>query len=193
MPKTNSDLILKIALDNLGKFNGWNQELLDYANNQAKKYTSIKNFIPISSAKELVKYFLEDNDQKMLAELREKKIEELPIREKIKQALLIRFNLHQKEIIKYSCKFLIHPNNADLSFSSLAGSCDVIWRFAGDKSTDFNYYSKRLLLAGIYSSSIVYYLSKEDISDSELEDFISNRIENVMSINKIKSKIKEFI
>jgi ubiquinone biosynthesis protein COQ9 len=193
MPKTNSDLILKIALDNLGKFNGWNQELLDYANNQAKKYTSIKNFIPISSAKELVKYFLEDNDQKMLAELREKKIEELPIREKIKQALLIRFNLHQKEIIKYSCKFLIHPNNADLSFSSLAGSCDVIWRFAGDKSTDFNYYSKRLLLAGIYSSSIVYYLSKEDISDSELEDFISNRIENGMSINKIKSKIKEFI
>jgi ubiquinone biosynthesis protein COQ9 len=190
MPKS-QDQILKISLENINKFNGWNQELLDYANAQAKKTSSIKEFIPISSVKELVTYFLSDNDHKMLTELKKRKTEELPIREKIKQALLIRFKLHDKEIIKYSCKFLIHPNNADLSFSALANSCDVIWRFAGDKSTDFNFYSKRLLLAGIYSSSIVFYLSKDDIRNDQLEEFIANRIENVMSINKLKTKIKD--
>lgn len=35
----------------------------------------------------------------------------------------------------------------------LALMVDDIWYWAGDRSTDFNWYTKRALLAGIYTST----------------------------------------
>jgi ubiquinone biosynthesis protein COQ9 len=60
---------------------------------------------------------------------------------------------------------------------------DVIWRAAGDKSLDMNYYSKRFLLSSVYTMSIKHYISdKQDI-----DEYIENALNKVV---KVAQKLK---
>ncbi len=69
---------------------------------------------------------------------------------------------------------------------------DAIWRAAGDKSTDWNFYTKRLMLAGVYSSTLVHWLNDKSDGDAETWVFLDKRLEDVAKINKFKSNVKEF-
>lgn len=66
---------------------------------------------------------------------------------------------------------------------------DNIWRYAGDISTDFNYYTKRGLLTPVYLSAINFY--KNDISENKIdtEQYISDSLEKVIKVFSIKSKL----
>ena len=109
-----------------------------------------------------------------------------------KAAILIRFSLNEREVIADIAKFLLKPVNADLAFKALTRTCDKIWIYAGDKSTDFNYYTKRGLLAAIYSATLAYYLKKQDITELELEKFVSNRLANILELGSLKERISSF-
>lgn len=66
---------------------------------------------------------------------------------------------------------------------------DTIWRLAGDRSTDFNFYTKRGLLGAVYSATFLYWLN---VGPSRLDDvgiFLDRRLRNVMGIQKIKSAV----
>ncbi len=104
-----------------------------------------------------------------------KKIEILtPWREAERQALLL----------------LARPTYADLGLKTLYQTCDIIWRAAGDTSTDWNFYSKRTLLAGVFTSTLLFWLQDGSDSFEDTWQFLSRRIDNVMMINKIKSAFK---
>ena len=45
------------------------------------------------------------------------------------------------------------PSNAPTALENLAHMADDIWHCVGDRSTDFNWYTKRALLVAIYSST----------------------------------------
>lgn len=45
------------------------------------------------------------------------------------------------------------PPNIPSSLETLALMVDDIWYMAGDKSTDINWYTKRALLASLYTST----------------------------------------
>jgi ubiquinone biosynthesis protein COQ9 len=66
-----------------------------------------------------------------------------------------------------------------------------MWRAAGDTATDYNFYTKRALLAGVFSSTVAVWLddTSEDLSDTE--SFLRRRIENVMEIEKAKAKARD--
>ena len=63
-------------------------------------------------------------------------------------------------------------------------TCDIIWRDCGDKSTDFSFYTKRLILSGVYSSTLSYWLNESDLT--KVEDFIQRRLDNVSNFGKVK-------
>ena len=67
-------------------------------------------------------------------------------------------------------------------------SVDQIWHIAGDASTDFNYYSKRLILTGIYSKLILYFFNNED--QNTLEKILDKDLQRVAKIPVLKSKIR---
>jgi len=75
---------------------------------------------------------------------------------------------------------------AELSFRT----ADAIWRGIGDTSSDFNYYTKRLLLAGVVTSTMLYWFSDESEDGQPTWDFLDRRIENVMSIEKAKAGLQ---
>ena len=66
-----------------------------------------------------------------------------------------------------------------------------MWRAVGDTSTDFNFYSKRAILAGVYSSTMMRWFTDQSAGESETHAFLDARIENVMQFEKFKAQVRE--
>jgi len=67
-------------------------------------------------------------------------------------------------------------------------SADRIWRLAGDEATDFNHYSKRGLLIGVYASTTFIFLDDQSDGLAETKAFLDRRIGDVMRIEKAKAR-----
>lgn len=139
---------------------------------------------------QIIEEFESWQDQKML-ELLLTEDQNLKIREKIAKALEIRIMgiVPKAAILQQNALFLI-PGNILLGVKCYSRTCDLIWRYAGDKSEDFNYYSKRALLLGVYTSSRLFYLSDNSKDFTKTKEFIATSLERIINIAQTKSKIK---
>ena len=87
--------------------------------------------------------------------------------------------------------FLSLPPNAAIGAKLVYRTVDAMWRAIGDTSTDFNFYTKRGILAAVYSATLLRWFSDTSADESATEQFLADRIENVMQFEKIKAKAKE--
>jgi ubiquinone biosynthesis protein COQ9 len=67
-----------------------------------------------------------------------------------------------------------------------------MWYAAGDTSTDFNFYTKRATLAGVYSSTLLYWLNDRSPGSEATWGFLDRRIDDVMKIEKLKAQVKSW-
>ena len=67
-------------------------------------------------------------------------------------------------------------------------SVDLMWRAAGDTATDFNFYTKRGLLAGVYGSTILFWLDDGSEGYAESWAFLDRRIADVMNIQRARAR-----
>ena len=113
------------------------------------------------------------------------------IREKIAQALKTRVkDCSPKVVLKKNRRFLCKPDKLSLASKIAWKTCDTIWRYAGDSSTDFNHYSKRALLLSVYLSSIVFYINDESKDFIETDNFIDSQLKRIINIANFKNIIK---
>ena len=113
----------------------------------------------------------------------------------IKALILSRLkaSANYKSIIKTSLFFMAQPRNPYDAFNQLMKTSNRIWEIAGDTSSGGTFYSKRLILSGVYSSTLVHWLAKEDRSAKESEGFLDRRLEDVKKFGKIsKQSIEVF-
>ena len=117
-------------------------------------------------------------------------ISKLKIRERIRDLVLYRIEvIHpHKEALRRALAILASPQNG-LAGPRLAWrAADRMWRIAGDVSTDFNHYSKRTILAGLYSATMLVYLDDTTDELSTTRGFLDRRIDDVMSFEKFKAR-----
>jgi ubiquinone biosynthesis protein COQ9 len=116
----------------------------------------------------------------------------LPIHKRIRKILLSKIYIMNKEKKFYKKIFLnvLLPNNKCSVPNQLYKSVDQIWFIAGDTSVDFNFYTKRLILAGIYSRIILFFFNNNNQND--LEDLLDSNLKRVAKIPELKSKINIF-
>ena len=69
-----------------------------------------------------------------------------------------------------------------------SGAVDAIWYAAGDTSSDFNFYTKRATLAGVFSSTLFYWLNDRSEGDAATWAFLDRRIDDVMRFEKFKGQ-----
>lgn len=117
------------------------------------------------------------------------------IRDKIAQAVLYRLEAAApyKEAIRRALAYYSLPTHWAEGTKRLYSTVDAIWYEAGDTATDYNFYTKRLLLAGVYSSTLMVWLEDDSEDAAETKEFLMRRIDNVMSINKLKAKLPGFM
>ena len=116
----------------------------------------------------------------------------LPVHKRIRKILLLKLSLMQKEKLFYKSIFLnlLIPKKNIFVPIYLYKSIDQIWFIAGDTSTDFNFYTKRLILSGIYSRVILFFFNNNN--QDELENILDDNLRRVSKIPELKSKINIF-
>jgi ubiquinone biosynthesis protein COQ9 len=133
---------------------------------------------------ELAELFHEEADRQMLEALAQYDLGKLKIRERI--ALAVRLRLApwngEREAVRRLLGFLAQPQEAPRAARLLYRTVDAIWHGIGDRSTDYNFYTKRALLAGVISSTALYWLEDKSQGCADSWAFLDRRIADVMKI-----------
>ena len=141
---------------------------------------------------DLIKFTFEQLNKELEEYCKKIDLIRLPVHKRIKKVLLSKISLMNKNKLFYRSIFLnllIPKKNFSLS-NQLYNSVDQIWFIAGDSSTDFNFYTKRLILSGIYSRVILFFFNNNN--QEELENILDENLKRVSKIPEIKSKLKIF-
>jgi ubiquinone biosynthesis protein COQ9 len=118
-------------------------------------------------------------------------LSKMKVRDKIKK--LVKTRLLIEENNRNSLKSLITlskgkriPNLVKNNYN-IAG---LIWTTAGDSSTDFNFYTKRLILSKVFARTFINFVNDESEGFQDSWNFLDDQIDKVMKIGQIKMKIK---
>ena len=98
-------------------------------------------------------------------------------------------SLH-KEAIRRGLAVLAVPANAPASAKALYRTVDSMWRAAGQRDTDFSFYTKRATLAGIYSATLLAWLADNSGSMTATETFLDRRLRDISRIPKMTAPAK---
>ena len=186
--------IIDAALPNVA-FDGWTDQLILDAIDKAGYDSDIFDAVFINGLSDAVEHFSFMVDEEMMEKLNMLNVEEFSIRRRVYQAVeerLIILN-RNKEAVKMGLIYWGIPLRGINGGKCLWRSSDLIWDWAGDRSTDYNKYSKRLILSGVIASTILYWLQDDSDNIENTLAFLDRKIQNVVGIGKfiggLKSKI----
>ena len=165
-------------------FDGWTMTALQRAAaDLGLDAATAVNAFP-GGAVELIAFHSAEADRRMLDELQPLNLPGMRVRDRIAAAVRLRLeqNTAHREAIRRALAFLALPQNGPLGLKCLYRTVDAMWYAAGDTSTDYNFYTKRLLLSGVYSSTLLFWLNDESEDFAETWAFLSRRIDEVLKI-----------
>lgn len=173
-------------------FDGWTKTALHRAADDLKVDRADADALFPGRDRDMIAWHSRMADRDMMAALAEKDLDGMRIRDRIATAVMTRLegNADHREAIRRALAVLARPSNAALALQLLYRTVDDMWYAAGDRSTDWNFYSKRMLLSGVYSSTLMVWLNDESEDFAETRAFLDRRIENVMQVPKIKGRLK---
>ena len=130
-------------------------------------------------------------DLRTVADMEAAGVATMMIRDRIRTAVRMRMERHggQREAVRRGLSLLAFPFNAGEGLRLLYRTVDALWYAAGDASTDFNFYTKRATLAGVYSATVLYWLNDRSEGAEATWGFLDRRIDDVMKFEKLKARI----
>ena len=181
--------ILKISKKYIVR-DGWNEGLFESISKNSK--FNIKEILILfpEGYLSLLKFYLKELDTHMVLNAKNINLIRMKTHIRIREIILLKLknNQDEKNVIKRTYYTLLLPHHSKLALKSLYNTVDQIWFIAGDKSTDFNFYSKRFILATIYSSVILYWINNQDFKKTT--KFLDKQIRKGSKITQTKNKVK---
>lgn len=175
--------LLAAALDHVA-FDGWSEAAIRSAAKDLDIDPALAaNAFP-GGGGELIAFYSAEIDRRTLEALEKLPLEEMKVREKIHAGVMTRLELLEpdKEAVRRGLSFLALPFNAPLAAKLLYRTVDALWYAAGDRATDYNFYTKRGLLAGVYSSTLLFWLNDSSEDYAATHAFLDRRISEVLKI-----------
>jgi ubiquinone biosynthesis protein COQ9 len=131
-------------------------------------------------------------DRQMLARVGQ--LDELRVRERIAQLVRTRLEIlgPHREAMRRATAARLLPGNGLAACGSLWRTVDLMWAAAGDDARDASYYTKRSLLAAVWTSTFVYWLEDRSEGFQDTWAFLDRRIDNVMQIGKLRARFDDF-
>lgn len=165
-------------------FDGWSLKSIQAGGRElGLEPVDAQNLFPGGVA-ELIETFSTHIDHQMMVSLEAQDLPAMKVRDRIAAAVRLRLELLEphREAIRRGLTYLAMPQNAQLGLACLYRTVDAMWFAAGDRATDYNFYSKRLLLAGVYSSTLLFWLNDSSEGYSESWAFLDRRIGEVLKV-----------
>tara|TARA_B100000809_G_C15018308_1_gene487507 strand:+ start:416 stop:1075 length:660 start_codon:yes stop_codon:yes gene_type:complete len=142
---------------------------------------------------ELKQYYFSEIDEQMLQKIKTQNYENIRVRDKIFNGVLIRLDLFKKNKTSIKYIFVSESSNPIKSLKHLWRTSDLIWKSAGDSSTDYNHYTKRLLLSWVYITTLICWFNDKSRNINDTKLFLNRRIDEVLEFGKQSGKIKSKI
>jgi len=186
------DEILPLALAEVAEHGFSDAALKAAAEKAGIKSAELKAAFPNGGAS-LVEAFSHWADDRMAETMRDDRAER--VRERVAHAVKARLEalVPYKDVARRAAAFLALPQNAPLAASLMMRSVDLMWRAAGDRSSDFSYYTKRALLGGVYGATLIHWLSDSSEGHADTWAFLESRIDDVMQIEKLRGQAREWV
>ena len=183
---------LALSLGENAVFDGWSAAAVDSAaNNQGVDPAQARLAVPKDQAGKIDLY-VQGADRALEDWFTPERLAGLKIREKIRAIVWKRLEIMEpaREAVRRALSILAMPQNAPTGLKMGWRTADVMWRIAGDTSTDYNHYTKRLMLGGVYASTLLVWLDDQTDGWTETGAFLDRRIDDVMKIEKLKADWK---
>jgi ubiquinone biosynthesis protein COQ9 len=182
--------VLEAALPHV-PFDGWTDATLRQAMAEAGLDPRLARRLFPRGVRDLVDFFVQDADRRMVEELARREFPAMKVRERIATGVRVRLEQAQRhrEAVRRAAIFQASPLAGLDGARSLWRTADAIWRAAGDTATDYNWYTKRALLAGVYGSTLLYWLGDSSEGHAATWSFLDRRIADVMRIEKVKGRL----
>jgi ubiquinone biosynthesis protein COQ9 len=183
------DRLLDAALDEAA-FTGWNNACLTRARAAAGLSVGEAMLAAPQGCIDLVDAWFDRAERAM-----ERALEDCEpgIKIRIRATIAVRARLEamapHKESLRRAALFLAMPGNVPDAARIGWRAADRAWRAMGDPSTDFNFYTKRMILTGVHATTLAYWLQDDSDDSADTWAFLDRRIENVMGIEKAKARI----
>ena len=170
-------------------FDGWSDEALAMAANELGVPPERARLAFKDGQVEMIDAWFDWIDKAMLEAFPAERIAAMKVRERIRELVLFRLDAMRphREALRRALAVLALPQNV-LDAGRLAWrAADRMWRLAGDAATDFNHYSKRAILVGVYGSTTLVFLDDESDDLADTRAFLNRRIDDVMAFEKFKA------
>ncbi|MBT4989011.1 MAG: COQ9 family protein [Rickettsiales bacterium] len=157
-------------------------ELYDDINHFSKLFTDIPDFLNSYLAVESQNFKKKLHSYEVNSESR--------ISDLIFNAIKLKLSIIDKDILEQIIKYLaIHPLSNGLSLDSVYKISDTIWSWLGDNEIDFSFYTKRISLSMIITSTLLYYIKIDNLDN--IDNFLRAQLYAFSKIAKIKHKISK--
>ncbi|GHA08461.1 COQ9 family protein [Novosphingobium arvoryzae] len=183
-------LALAPAIADAAAFDGWSEEAVRAAADQVGLDADAALFAFQGGAIDMIDAWIAAIDAEMAAAFTAEQLAAMKIRERIRS--LVQFRLDtigwQQEALRRALAIMAMPQNAPRALRLGWRSADAMWRLAGDTSVDYNYYTKRTILAGIYAATLAVFADDKSDDFADTRAFLDRRIDGIMRFEKAKAK-----
>jgi len=196
LTKLEKEKILKYFYKNYQNINFDNIDKDDFF----KKNTRLNFFEKEELLLAVSSLVFEDLDKNFLKETKSNINKITKTNDKISFLLNKRFQLEarNKNLIKKIFIHLIRNNNSNKVLNYIYSVADIIWKISSDRSVDFNYYTKRLILSSVYLKILILIFYRDNLTEKDIEVEIQKSLEHIKLVSQFKIKfnflknVKEF-
>jgi ubiquinone biosynthesis protein COQ9 len=180
---------LALAVGENAVFDGWTKAAIESAAGRHGVDSAQARLAFPKTQAGMIDAYIEAVDRAMAGRLPPEKLQGMKIREKIRSLIWTRLEIMApaREAVRRALAILALPQNLPLAMRIGWRTADLMWRLAGDTSTDYNHYTKRITLGAVYASTLLVWLDDESEGWSETAAFLDRRIENVMQFERWKA------
>lgn len=172
-------------------FDGWTAAALEMAADAADIDRDVARLAFAGGAVAMIDAWFDSVDRAMVEALPAATVATMKIRQRIQQLVEARLAVlaPEREALRRAFAVLAMPQNVAAAARLGWRSVDTIWRHAGDTATDYNHYTKRTILLGVYGATITVFVDDDSEGHADTRAFLARRIDGIMQFEKLKAGV----
>ena len=178
----------RIAAD--AAFDGWGDRARDAAADAMGVDRDVAR-LALPDAVDMIDGWFADIDRRMVDALPPERLVAMKVRERIAALVEARLNAiaPDRESLRRALSVLAMPGNVSRAARLGWRTVDLVWRRAGDTATDYNHYTKRAILLGVYAATASVFVNDASDGFADTRAFLARRIDGILAFEKFKAGV----
>ncbi len=184
--------LLEAALPHV-PFDGWTSKTLKQAARDTDLPAGAEELYFPGGPLEMIAFWNTEMDTQVKTHMAQLDLANMRIRDKVTAGVLARLYAigPHEEAARRAIARTALVDGLSLGPKILWAASDTVWRAINDRSTDINYYTKRMTLSAVISTSLASWLADAEPQKQKARAFLDARIGNVMQFETAKFKTKK--